>query len=225
MPLSILATGVCLRQREKMFYVGIPYEYTDAINAYSAKSHGNGRINVDVQELLMLKAMQIARKLRIDRLLLIGGPTYAFADFFKGMEKVKIVKRIFGKKTENVLRNLKVRFSPIGGYMWVDPLDGYVTVNSNYLNNGERIDIYLDIIHELVHVRQFMEGKALFDSDYSYVERPTEIEAYRYAVEEARRLGLDDDRICKYLKTEWMSDSDLNRLAKTLNVKCESPPT
>jgi hypothetical protein len=65
-----------------------------------------------------------------------------------------------------------------------------------------------------------MEGKKLFDDHYRYVERPTEIEAYRYAVEEARRLGLGDEKILQYLKTEWMSSDDLRRLAKILNVKC-----
>jgi hypothetical protein len=65
-----------------------------------------------------------------------------------------------------------------------------------------------------------MEGKKLFDTNYNYTERPTEVEAYRYAVEEAKRLGLNDAQICQYLKTEWMSYEDLKNLAKTLNVKC-----
>jgi len=55
---------------------------------------------------------------------------------------------------------------------------------------------------------------------YRYVERPTEVEAYRYTVEEARRLGLSDERICRYLKTEWMNADDLRQLAKTLEVEC-----
>jgi DNA-binding transcriptional regulator YhcF (GntR family) len=65
-----------------------------------------------------------------------------------------------------------------------------------------------------------MEGKELFDSRYDYIDRPTEIEAYRHAVEEAKNLGLSDEKICKYLKTEWMSNEDLKRLAKTLNINC-----
>jgi hypothetical protein len=65
-----------------------------------------------------------------------------------------------------------------------------------------------------------MEGKELFDIHYSYTVRPTEVEAYRHAVEEARNIGLSDERICLYLKTEWMSDEDLKRLAKALNIKC-----
>jgi hypothetical protein len=65
-----------------------------------------------------------------------------------------------------------------------------------------------------------MEGKELFDHNYSYVERPTEVEAYRAAVEEARRLGLSDRRICEYLKTEWMTDEEFRGLAKAVAVDC-----
>jgi len=150
----------------------------------------------------------------------MGGPSSSFTDFFKGLENVDAVRRIFGEKTGEVLRNLKVEFTPIGGYMWVNDANGHLMISSRYLNEGDRIDIYLDLIHELVHVKQFMEGRELFDSQYTYIERPTEVEAYRHAVEEARKLGLSDERICQYLKTEWMSDGDLQKLAETLNVKC-----
>jgi len=146
--------------------------------------------------------------------------THPFTDYFKGFEKTKAIRRIFGERTEEVLRNLKVEFTGRRGYMGVSDVDGHLMISAYYLNNGDIIDIYLDLIHELVHVRQFMEGKELFDKNYSYIERPTEVEAYRHVVEEARNLGLSDERICEYLKTEWMSDEDLERLAKTLNVNC-----
>ena len=103
--------------------------------------------------------------------------------------------------------------------MGVSNSDGHIIISAQYLNNGDIFDIYLDIIHELVHVKQFSEGKELFDQHYSYVERPTEVEAYRYTVEEARNLGFSDDRILEYLKTEWISDEDLTCLAQALNVK------
>jgi hypothetical protein len=136
------------------------------------------------------------------------------------MEDVVAVRQIFGEKTEDVLRNLRVDFIWFVGYMGVNDFNGHLMVSARYLREGDRTDIYLDLIHELVHVRQFMEGKELFDVHYSYTERPTEVEAYRIAVEEARRIGLSDERICQYLKTEWMSDEDLKRLAKALNVTC-----
>jgi len=151
--------------------------------------------------------------------------TYPFTDYFKGFEKVEAVKRIFGEKTEEILNNLKVEFIGTRGYMGVSDVDGHLIVNAYYLKKGDVVDIYLDIIHELVHVRQFMEGKELFDSYYRYIERPTEVEAYSYAVEEARRLGLSEQRICQYLKTEWMNDEDFKKLTEILNVKCKSPCT
>jgi hypothetical protein len=174
----------------------------------------------DWRELLMTRTLRVIRTLRFDRMLRIGGPVYPFTDYFKGLEKSKAVRKIFGEKTEEVLRNLKVEFTWIRSYMWTSNTDGHLTISSYYMNNGDRIDIYLDLIHELVHVKQFMEGKELFDTRYDYIDRPTEIEAYRHAVEEAKNLGLSDARICQYLKTEWMSDDDLKRLAKTLNVNC-----
>lgn len=104
--------------------------------------------------------------------------------------------------------------------MGVSEVDGHLIISADYLSKGNRIDIYLDIVHELVHVRQFMEGKELFDHNFEYVERPTEVEAYRVAVEEARRLGLSEKRVCQYLKTEWMTDEEFRRLAKAVNVEC-----
>ena len=147
----------------------------------------------------------------------MGTSTKMFLDYFKGFEKVDAVKRIFGDKTEEVLRNLKVEVIWFG-YMGVDNTDGHLLVNGRYLNGGVKTDIYLDVVHELCHVKQWMEGRELFDPDYDYVDRPTEVEAYRYTVQEAQRIGLSDERILTYLKTEWMSEEDLNRLVKNMNV-------
>ena len=145
--------------------------------------------------------------------------TYPFLDYFRGFEKVGAVRRIFQDKTNDVLSKLRVEFVGRRGYMGVSEVDGHLIISADYLGKGNRIDIYLDIVHELVHVRQFMEGKELFDHNFEYVERPTEVEAYRVAVEEARRLGLSERRICQYLKTEWMTDEEFRRLAKSVNVE------
>jgi hypothetical protein len=151
--------------------------------------------------------------------------TYRFADYFKGFENVEAVKRIFGEKTKEVLSNLKVEFAAMRGYMGVSDEDGHLLVSARYLKNGDIIDIYLDVIHELVHVRQFMEGKQLFDDNFSYTDRPTEVEAYHVAVEEAKRLGLGDKRICEYLKTEWMSKRDFDKLAKAVGMEYAGTPS
>ncbi len=167
----------------------------------------------------MLRIFRIIRLFWLDRIL-FRGPSFAFTDYFKGLEKREAVRRIFGARTDEVLRGLRVEFFSFVGYMGVNSANGHIMINSRYLNEGDRVEVYLDLIHELVHVRQLMEGKDLFDEQFSYVERPTEVEAYQHAVEEARRLGLSDERICQYLKTGWMSDYDLKRLAKNLGVKC-----
>ena len=146
-------------------------------------------------------------------------PLWRFTAHFRGFEKVEAVKRIFGGETERVLNELKVEFTTRCGYMSVSEQDGHLIVSTYYLKNGDERDIYLDVIHELVHVKQFMEGKELFDEHFEYVRRPTEVEAYKYAVEEARKIGMTEEEIYEYLKTEWMSESDIKNLAKILGVK------
>ena len=176
---------------------------------------------MDQLEYIVFRALRLFRRTPLSRMVNARVSTWVFSDFFKNFEKVDAVRGIFGEKTEKVLQNLKVDLSWFGGYMYVDSSSGHLVVSVSYLKSGDKVDIYLDLIHELCHVRQHMEGKELFDPQYSYVERPTEIEAYRYTVQEARRLGLSDARIYEYLKTEWMSDSDLKFLAKVVNVACQ----
>ena len=175
-------------------------------------------------EKLIIQTLRLARMFHLDKIppFINSASVHPFTDYFKGFEKVETIRQIFGDRTEEVLRSLKVDFTWMGGYMWVNESNGHLMVNPDYLRRGDKLDIYLDIIHELIHIRQLMEGKSLFDGSYRYVERPTEVEAYRYAVEEAKRLGLSNERICQYLKTEWMSEDDLRQLAKTLGIECHS---
>jgi hypothetical protein len=168
-------------------------------------------------EYTMFKILRLFRKLPFN-ILSVGNQKVIFSDFFKDFQKVKAVRGIFGEKTDEVLSHLSVEISWVMGYMYVDGSDGHLVISKGYLNNGDKIDIYLDLIHELFHVKQFMEGKELFDPRFDYVDRPTEIEAYRYCIQEARRLGLSEERIRCYLWTEWMGEGDFKRLAKAVNV-------
>ncbi len=143
-------------------------------------------------------------------------------DYFKGFEKNRAVRGIFGEETEKVLMNLKVDFIWFG-YMGVNDDDGHLMVNKRYLSTGRKEDVYLDVIHELCHVKQHMEGKELFDPRFDYVDRPTEIEAYRYAVQEAKRIGLSAAEIRVYLKTEMMSTQALEKLIKNMRINVEEP--
>ena len=142
-----------------------------------------------------------------------------FTDYFKGFDKVEAVRKIFGEDTEKILSKLKVEFySSRFSYMGVSNEDGHLMVSTYYLSHGSERDIYLDVVHELVHVKQFMDGKELFDDRYAYVDRPTEIEAYEIGVSEAKRIGMTNQEIIEYLKTEWMSDNDLSRLSNILSL-------
>ena len=145
---------------------------------------------------------------------------HLFTEFFKGFEKLPIVIEIFGQDTEKILGKLKVEFfSSKFGYMGVSDEDGHLVVSAYYLRDGDPVSKYLDVVHELVHVRQFGEGKPLFDEAYEYHERPTELEAYSHAIKEARRLGMSDNEIFEYLKVDWMSEDEVRKLARNLNVK------
>lgn len=145
---------------------------------------------------------------------------YPFKEYFKGFERLPAVREIFGNETDRVLQELRVEFfSSKFGYMGVSDEDGHLVVSAYYLKNGDPVSKYLDIVHELVHVRQYREGKPLFDESFEYHERPTELEAYSHAVREARRLGMSDEEIFEYLKVDWMSEEEVRKLSRTLDVK------
>jgi hypothetical protein len=144
---------------------------------------------------------------------------HRFMDYFKGFEKLPIVREIFGKDTDKVLAGLEVEFSGGRfGYMGTSDEDGHLIISAHYLREGDSRSIYLDVIHELVHVRQFREGRELFDESYEYADRPTELEAYRHALKEARRLDMSDDEIFEYLKVTWLNEDEVQRLATNIGV-------
>ncbi|MDQ1279921.1 MAG: hypothetical protein QG670_1183 [Thermoproteota archaeon] len=142
-----------------------------------------------------------------------------FTDYFKGFERVDAVRELFGAQTEEVLDNLKIEFGSRRGYMGVSDDDGHLFVSVPYLKEGDERDIYLDVIHELVHVKQFRNGIHLRDNRYRYTNRPTEIEAYTHAVKEARRLSMSDKEIYEYLWMDNMSEDDVKALADAVNVR------
>jgi GNAT superfamily N-acetyltransferase len=146
------------------------------------------------------------------------GP-HLFAAVFQGFERVRAVKGIFGSDTDRVLSELTLEVVDERGYMHIDAVKGSIVVSSSYLKEGDEAYLYLDVVHELVHIRQHLEGKELWDRSYKYVDRPTELEAYRTAVKEARRIGFGEQRLVDYLKVEWVSEDDFARFLTTLGVK------
>jgi hypothetical protein len=145
---------------------------------------------------------------------------YPFVRFFRGFEKNPAVRSLFGRRTERVLRAQRVEFfSARFGYMGTSDVDGHLLISTNHLKTSDFTTVYLDLVHELCHVRQFQRGKPLFYPRLSYVDAPSEIEAYRFTVEEARRIGLSDRKILDYLKVEWITPAELRRLARRCGVQ------
>jgi len=141
-----------------------------------------------------------------------------FKEVFVGFEHVMAVNSIFGSRTRLVLSELRVDIEDGRGYMRINDKEGSVIVNAKYLKEGDETHLYLDVVHELVHIRQHMEGKELWDRRFSYVDRPTEIEAYKVVLEEARRLGLEEKEIVDYLKVDWVTEEEFGRFLRTLGV-------
>ena len=104
-------------------------------------------------------------------------------------------------------------------YMYIDDSDGHVVAGLEYLKTGEPWVLYLDAIHELTHIRQWRAGRPLWDQRYTYVDRPTEVEAYQVAVNRAKELGISEREICDYLRVEWVSRKEHERLCRRLGLK------
>jgi hypothetical protein len=148
-------------------------------------------------------------------------PVRRFTDCFKGFDKVDAVKRIFGDETTKVLAELKTEFTNATIYLRVNNSDGRLMINPDYFLKADITDLYLDVIHELVHVKQFLEGKTS-DEEVNYAERPLEIEAYKITVDEARALGIDEERIFDYLDSDLINSEELKQLAETVGVEYTS---
>ncbi len=98
------------------------------------------------------------------------------------------------------------------GYAFVDVDERCIVLSELYLREGDEPDLYLDLLHELTHLRQLDEGRDLWDERFPYVDRPTEVEGYAVAVAEGRRLGMSERAIRRHLANPWMSAADVRRL-------------
>lgn len=142
-----------------------------------------------------------------------------FTRFFQGFDEVAAVRGLFGRATRRVLRDLKVEFfSARFGYMGTSDVDGHLLISTHHLAESDLRTVYLDLVHELCHVRQFRAGRPLFYPKLSYVDAPSEIDAYRRTVREGRRIGMTDRALREYLKVEWISTAEHRRLCRRCGV-------
>ncbi len=154
---------------------------------------------------------------RVNRKVKVG--KHPLLDVFPGLNRSEAFRSIFHDGLrEEVLQDCRVDVVPEDMYMYIDDEAGNIVAGLEYLKQGEERILYLDVLHELTHVRQWHEGKELWDRRYSYVDRPTEVEAYEVAVREARRLRMSDREIADYLRVEWTSRTEHERLCRRLGV-------
>ena len=148
---------------------------------------------------------------------------YPFERFFQGFGDVAAIRELFGAQTARVLGELKVEFfSARFGYMGTSDIDGHLIISNRYLKTGEFRSVYLDVIHELCHVNQFRHRRPLIYPKLSYVDAPSEIEAYKFTVQEGQRIGMTDKELVDYLKVEWISTAEHRRLARHVGLSARS---
>ncbi|MDG6914444.1 MAG: hypothetical protein JRN23_01135 [Nitrososphaerota archaeon] len=151
-----------------------------------------------------------------------------FTDYFKGFEKVGAVRRVFGDETEAVLSRLKIGFiSNRQMYMGIRDHDGNIAVGTYHLRHSDERVLYLDVVHELFHIKQWMGDKAWFTREHEkfmgnfdlYYSSPLEVPAYAHTVREAERLGMTRKEIAEYLKMMPVPPRTWNRFIKEMAIR------
>jgi hypothetical protein len=93
-----------------------------------------------------------------------------------------------------------------------------IVIGESHLRESPDLILFLDIFHELCHIRQRHDGRELWDRRYSYVKRPTEVEAYRFVIDEARLLNVPDATLRDYLRVEWIDEKEFRQLLAAMDV-------
>jgi hypothetical protein len=155
---------------------------------------------------------------RINRRLEPG--QYHLAEVFPDIRTYGSLTAIFAdaEEIDGVMAFTKVFVVDRPYEMFVHNDDGSITIGLTHLRRASDEILYLDIIHELCHVKQHLQGRNLYDRSKAYVDRETEIEAYQVTVQEARRIGLNDTAISNYLLVSWITPDEHKRLIRSLGV-------
>jgi hypothetical protein len=134
------------------------------------------------------------------------------------LEESPVARRIGSQDTPlgPLMDSARVRIKTGEGYCYVDVKVPVIVLFLEYYQKAHPLDLYLDLAHELTHLRQLAEGKNLWDHSLHYVDRPTEIEGYAVAVEEGLRLGMTEAHIIQHLSNPWLNESEVARLRKNI---------
>jgi len=149
----------------------------------------------------------------------LGSGVYPYRHLLPQIEKSPVACRIASPAA--VLRALidgaRVRIKSGEGYCFIDVKVPEIILFQEYYQQANPLDLYLDLAHELTHLRQLAEGKDLWDHSLHYVDRPTEIEGYAVAVEEGLRLGMTEAQVTQHLSNPWLNSSEVARLRKNID--------
>jgi hypothetical protein len=142
---------------------------------------------------------------------------YPYRRLLPGFEESPAIRRIATADMPigPLLDSAFVEIAKGEGFCFVNvenPDKPFINLFESYYIQGNPLDLYLDLAHELTHLRQHAEGKELWDHDLHYVDRPTEIEGYAVAVEEGIRLGMTEEQIVRHLSNPWLSRAETARL-------------
>ena len=134
------------------------------------------------------------------------------------LEESPVARRIGSAATPlgTLMDGARVHIKTGEGYCFVDIKAPAIILFHEYYLKANALDLYLDMAHELTHLRQFAEGKDLWDHSLHYVDRPTEIEGYAVAVEEGLRLGMTEAQVMQHLSNPWLNESEVARLRKNI---------
>lgn len=103
----------------------------------------------------------------------------------------------------------------------VSPGSDCIVVGEAHLRESPATTLFMDIYHELCHVRQRRDGADLYDRSVGYTERWTEVEAYRFVVDEARLFGVSNEYLREYLKVDWITDKEHRSLLRALGLPAD----
>jgi hypothetical protein len=149
---------------------------------------------------------------RVRRTLAPG--VHRLVDLLPHLRRSPALRRIVATDAarRRLLAHTRVLICGRRGYAFVEVEGPWIVLSEHYYATGGDLDLYLDLLHELTHLRQLGEGFDLWDERFDYVERPTEVEAFAVAVAEGRRLGMSRADVLEHLKNPWMTRRETLRL-------------
>ncbi len=175
------------------------------------------------------KGFEIARSIPVGR--------HPLLEAFPGADRLPIANKVEPdpRERERLFRETEIELVDQDMWMYVAPREvpkdlrrrwkpvvsadkDCIVVGAPHLRESSALTLYMDIYHELCHVRQRRHGADLWPPGISYVRRWTEIDAYRIVIEDARRLDASDEFLRDYLKVEWIDAGEYRELLQTLDV-------